>query len=312
MDLYLSHTYSNIRYIGSTTLESFIIPRADESVKIFQREQRLTDSKNIGTRLPLTLKVNYTTDRMTLVNTVGYVFNTAPTQSRSGSLNLSSDPTAAFNYETSTPSHSNSLVWNSSLYMALGRGWTGGLDNFLSHTHRDEYSRYTSDYVDTDIINNARENAYNYSSNLTLRKQFGQSHSMNINATGGVDYSRVDYAGSSPFKERFASPFFSVACGYNYNSEKISLGASGGIQWQQFRGETERLPPLSVSVIPGENQTEPVPGRFPLNTTIHSCGFTIQSRAAALICALATRSVMAKRLTGVMRSPGSQAHHPQF
>lgn len=235
-DLFASYTYQNRTHTGSNVHEAYSLIDDKGNPITATRELQYKDSKNITTYVPVSLRISYNTDKLTIRNTFGYTFLTRPVKRSSGLMHISGvGNEAGYEYAQSSPDHNNSISWTGSVYADLTKGWSLDFYNSLVYTHTDRYSHYLSGYEASPIVNNAKEKAYNYDGQLSFQKQFTDNHILTLDFSGKISYNHIDYTGSDPFTERYSSPSYAAKATYNYRNSKLSLSATAGLFHEQFR-----------------------------------------------------------------------------
>ena len=233
-DLFAGFNFSDDTHNGSSLTQTYRFPQTDGSVKEIVRQQRFLDSKRIMKSVPLSLRLTYNTDKVTIRNSFGYNHSSVPTNWSRGDLMISTSPEESI-YRNSSSSLSNSFYWNGDFFFLLPRDWGLNISNTFSYGHNNNRSGYLSEIDGFAISNNSRENAYSNVTSLNLKKKFSQRHSLNIEYTYSIDYNHVDYLGDNQLTEHFASPDMTGGVGYNYGSPKIYFGVEAGIEWNGHR-----------------------------------------------------------------------------
>lgn len=234
-DLYFNHSYSDLTHIGTSSTETYNIPKENGGFNTFTRTQKFIDSKSINTTIPLTLRIGYQSDKITVRNSIGYNFNNDPINRSHGQLNISTLPDETSDNFSFSKSKSNSLSWIGEFYFSLSKGW------FLSHKDAFRYSynnnkyEYESGYQNTHFVNNSNERAYSYRGEIDLEKTFANIHSLNFTAAGGMDYNHVNYTGSTDATEHLGAPNLSGCASYSLNTQSLYLGIRGGLSWEGRR-----------------------------------------------------------------------------
>lgn len=234
-DIFTSYTYSDLNHIGNSSVEYYNIPMSDETVKSFTRKQEFIDSKQINTTVPITLRIGFLSEKVTIRNTFGYNFNYNPLSRNHGQLTVSTLPDDINQYHSNSSSKSNSLSWNGEFNFNLPNKWYLSMTNMFGYSYNNNHSRYISGYQSTQFENSSLEKAYNYSGDIDLQKIFSGGHSVNFGLGGGIKYNHVDYTGTTQMTEHYAAPNMSGTVSYNYTSPKIYLGALGGVCWEGRR-----------------------------------------------------------------------------
>lgn len=233
-DLFAGFNFRDDTHKGTSLTETYRFPQSDGSMKEIVRQQKFLDSKSIAKSVPLSLRLTYNTDKITIRNSFGYNYSSIPTNWSRGDLIISGSPEESI-YRNSSSSHSNSFYWNGSFYFTLPRDWSLNLSNTFSYAHNNNRSGYLSEINGFAISNDSRESAYSNATSLSLNKKFSPSHSMNIQYRYSINYNHVEYFGDNMLTEHYASPDMTGGIGYNYNNEKTYFGIQAGVEWNGHR-----------------------------------------------------------------------------
>lgn len=235
-DLFASYTFQDRTHTGSNSLETYNMIDATGHPVTAIRELHYKDSKNIVTYIPVSLRLGYNSDRLTIRNTFGYTFLTRPVKRASGILHISGvGNDTEYEYSQSAPDHNNSISWTGSLYADLSKGWSLNFLNSLVYTHTNRHSSYLSGYETFPIVTNAKENAFNYDGEFSFQKQFPDNHILTLYFSGKISCNDIDYTGSNPFTEKYSSPSFAGKATYDYRKNKLSLSVTAGLFYEWFR-----------------------------------------------------------------------------
>lgn len=248
-DLFANYQFEDRTHMGETSTEVFRIPQSDETFNEFTRQQNFLDSKKLSTKVPISFRVSYATDKVSIRNTIGYSFSNMPLSRNHGNLSISNHPDELFDYSSYASSRSNSVAWNGLFYFSLPKRWSLNLSNSFAYSYRNNNNSYQSSYDNTSITNDAREKAYNYRGSLDISKEINKHHSVGANILGVVKYNHIDYFGENPVVEHFASPFISGSLSYSYNSNNFYSMVKAGMQWEGRRVNGKKNYRMSPSIM---------------------------------------------------------------
>lgn len=234
-DIFTNYSYSDLTHIGRSSVEHYNIPISDGTVKSLIRKQEFIDSKNISTTVPITLRIKFQSEKVTIRNTFGYNFNHNPLSRNHGQLTVSTLPDDINQYNSYSKSKSNSLSWNGEFNFDLPYKWYLSMTNLFGYSYNKNHSSYLSGYQNTTFENSSREKAYSYSGDIDLQKILSGGHSVSLGLGGRIIYNHVDYIGTTQMTEHYAAPNLSGTISYNYNSRNMYIGTMGGISWEGRR-----------------------------------------------------------------------------
>ncbi len=232
-DFYAGFDRVDSKHVNQSNYSSFRLP--DGTIN---RNQQPNSSKFAYYNLPVTLRLTYGTQKMQLRNTIGYSFMNRYKNVQMGQLTFTPDIDADYNYCQSSPYRNSSLTWYGNYYFALSSKWQLTVDPQIAYSHNDSYSDYSTTMVDaSEIINNAKENAYKLRLDAKIAKQIGQ-HSVNLSVNAGSHINDIDYWGSNPFHTKFSNSFVGTTLGYAISLRKVYLNVDGGIsgEFQRTNG----------------------------------------------------------------------------
>lgn len=233
-DLFAGFNFSDDTHRGTSLTETYRFPQSDGSMKEIVRQQKFLDSKSIVKSVPLSLRLTYSTGKVSIRNSFGFNHSSTPTNWSRGDLMISGSPEESI-YRNSSSSHTNSLYWNGNFFFMLPRDWSLYISNTFSYGHNNNRSGYLSELDGFSLTNNSKEDSYSNNVIMSMQKRFSPSHSLNLNYQYKIDYSRVDYFGSSQLTEHYASPGMNGGFNYDYNDQNIHFDLAGGVEWNGHR-----------------------------------------------------------------------------
>lgn len=225
-DLFAGTDNTDFSRGGSFSQETYSL--LDQSGKPYDVVRTLepTEYRNKFNNYPFTFRATYSSDKVQIRNTIGYTNSSNPKSLSGGKLTLSVDPDNEFTYTNSTPNRSNSLSYNGYFFFSLPRQWSVTLQPVLSYSHTNQYSYYTTPYIN--INRHARENALYERLDAYINKVFNGKHTVKLNLTEGVIVNSLTYAGTDNYKEKLNEYFVAGSLMYNYSNEHVSINADAG------------------------------------------------------------------------------------
>lgn len=211
-------------YVGSDNVSSSHF--GDESNAIFsvngsdiERKSQQTSARQNTWNLPVSFRAIYDKRNMQISNSFGFYFGNESRYRTGGNLLFSPQNSHKdYSYTTSAPSTSRSLSWIGGYYFILPKAWSIYLTPTFGYSHNDSYSNYSSTAIEnTTIENNAEEDAYTISMNISSFKNIKRGHSLSLQLFGSADINKVDYFGSNPSHSDNRNMSYKFSASYNLN-----------------------------------------------------------------------------------------------
>lgn len=231
-DLYAGANNWNNHHIGNSVTGIYSLKDASGNDYKLTRTESLEGSHYKQNQYPITFRATYASEKVQIRNTLGFTHTGIPTNEQRGSLTYQPGNSLDYTFSRSNPSHSNSLSYQGSFFVALPKAFSLDISPRLNYTHNNDYLSYSASNS-SEIIRNARENAINYRIDAYARKRIGQKHTVMLGINGGDNINRLRYSGTSNYYDRFHNAFAAGILGYNFQTEKISLYADAGVCWEE-------------------------------------------------------------------------------
>ncbi|MDE6095246.1 MAG: outer membrane beta-barrel family protein [Muribaculaceae bacterium] len=225
-DLYVGPQYTLNNHNGYSSESLFHLE--DESV---ERNEDIISGKRENISLPVSFRAIYDNKNIQIANTVGFSFGNTGVNSTSGKLSFIPDRNSdGYSYEKSSPSTDRSLIWTGGYYFVFPKNWSLYIVPSASYSHNNYFSNYsTSVPGEAPIINNAREDAYNFRLSSSVYKMLNQSNSIDLTLAASSTKNDIDYFGSSPSVTDHSATDYTVALTYSYYKDsRFYLTLYGG------------------------------------------------------------------------------------
>lgn len=240
-DLYFGENYNNQGHSGAYTRETYRVKDVSGILTDIDRTAVTEASKSISNSIPVSLRIAYNKEGMSILNTFGYTFSTTPHDYSRGSLSFTPAISKADAFETEAANRSRSISWNGNYYFGLPSQWSLSVVPMFYYTHNNSGSLYRTLPADgwEGIRTDAREDAYNGRFNVALAKQI-KKHTVSLKLDGGLHSNFVRYSGNSSFTNRFHNPFWSFWLMWNYSVNKWRFNVDGGYiqEWTKISDHT--------------------------------------------------------------------------
>lgn len=225
-DLFAGSTNQNYHHNGIDTETTYKIVADEKDISV-KRSETNTYSHEHTDLYPLTLRATYTTDRLSVRNSLFYSHKSTPTQEMGGDLHVDMYPDNDYRYTRSTPSRYNRFSYHGNLWAMIGDKISVDVTPTFNYTHNNNLSAYTST-LSTPIDNTITEDAYNWGLQATGRRSFGRSHQVTINLSSSQNINKLEYRGTSVFDDSYSIFYIGGIARYNYQAKKTSLSAFVG------------------------------------------------------------------------------------
>lgn len=112
----------------------------------------------------------------------------------------------------------------------MPRGWSLSVSGNLSYTHRNNFYLYSTD-IPTELQQDTKENAWNWTFKTFLSKAFGRVHRLHLSLWGAENINRLQYYGNVNSRISSNIPKFSASAIYSLSVQKLQFNLSGGATW---------------------------------------------------------------------------------
>ena len=231
-DLYVGANNSNNHHIGNNVKGIYSLKNADGKDYNLTRTETLDGSHYKQNEYPVTFRATYASKKIQIRNTVGFTHLSVPVYEQRGNLTYQPGDEQNYTYKRSNPNHNNSLSYQGLFFFSLPNQFSINISPRFNYMHNNDYWSYSTSNT-SEIIRNARENAYNYRIDASLQKRIGQKHTVMLGINGGDHINRLSYSGSNRYYDRFHNAFAAGMLCYNFQIKKISLYADAGLCWEQ-------------------------------------------------------------------------------
>lgn len=232
-DLYFSANNVNNHHEGNSTQGTFRLQDNEGVPLTIIRDEKLVSAHYKQNYYPVTFRAAYSTDKMQILNTVGFKFTEEPANNASGSLTYTPSHDTGYSYNKDNSSRSYLGSWQGNYYFVFPRKYSLNIEPEFNYTHNNFHSSFSSSNPGSSpILNKASENAYAFSTTGTAQKQFADHHSVITMVRFGINVNRVHYPGQASSTENFHHEYAGGCIGYNFTNEKINGFIYGGGIWE--------------------------------------------------------------------------------
>lgn len=225
-------SYRNERHAGSDIYETFRLPQANGSLKIFERNSVQEASRRKDHACWPTFKALYSSDRITIQNVIGAGFSQSPTDEQSGFILYSPEVSGRANYCSSSANRENSLSYNGYWNFMLNEKNSITFSPTYAYSHTTAGSRYAE--VGKGVYANAaKDDSHIFMADLTYAHSFGKWGSINAMLQTIAAASSTAYSGTANTSDNART--YRVGPGVTYSLSKgKAYGMVGfGYHWER-------------------------------------------------------------------------------
>lgn len=227
-DLYVGERNVDMKHTGTSVDETFKGIDIDGVRTDLKRTTELGHSDGDRSRWPVNFRAQYTTDKITISNSLGYAHD-SNSGSSDGRLLLTPSQGADMSYRSDVANRSNSISWNGMYYFRLPHRWSINFVPSIDYSHTNMSNGYATDAPGASPIDRrAYDNSLNIQGSLHASTMIGNLSSI----FGEIRYSRwsskVHYT-EPVFFDRFSNDAYIVKAGYNFGNQRIQIKADAGI-----------------------------------------------------------------------------------
>lgn len=234
-DLAAGGYYSNASHDYANTTEVFRLPVADGSPIALTRISETTYSKMKRRYAWPTFKALYSSDNITLRNTVGINFDKYPTHDSEGTVGYSSEDFAKTSYHSESSHKTSSITYNGNWNFILPKGNSINFAPYYSFSHNTSRSRYEEEQLADIILNGANDKTHQASGNLRFVHSFGKGGQLTAATTASYADSRTTYTGTASATDHIVSAKFFPSVEYSFSTESLNLYAGVGLVYSYSR-----------------------------------------------------------------------------
>ncbi|MBD5170803.1 MAG: hypothetical protein HDT07_02190 [Bacteroidales bacterium] len=229
-DLYVGSNNWNNHHIGSEISGNYFLGIPEKGLVTKSRKEILDYSQFKENQIPVTLRATYSTDKIQISNTAGFVHDNTPVSELEGRVEVS-DSDNKDKFRRLNPTRKNSAIYSGSFLFVFPKNYSLDVTPTFNYTHTDDRFLYDVD-ENRSIVRNAEEDAFIFRTDANARKTFGQKHSLTAGINGGQIKNNLQYSGTNNYKDKFRLSFVAGQIGYNYHTAKISLITDFGACWE--------------------------------------------------------------------------------
>lgn len=274
--------YINRSHSGSDTYETFRLPQPDGSVSEFERKSIQEYAKSRTRTYWPTFKALYSSDKITIQNTVGANFNSIPVNGRKGYVMYSPEVSPRTDFHSDESSRVNSLSYSGYWNFILNDNNSITFAPRYAYSHTNSSSLYTESSAG-EYYNTAKDDSHRFSSNLTYSHSFGKRGKLNAMVQTIITTNETRYTGTSDTRDNAHTYRVGPGVQYSISADKVYAMAGAGFHWdrQEYldHKENSAAPWIDFSLQYSPDERHSVRGEFHHMKSIPSSSY----RSAAII-----------------------------
>lgn len=231
-DIASSAYNADFGHTGADTYETFRLPQEDGSVKEFERTSLQDNSRSKRQLYWPTLKARYSTDKITLQNTLGASFDRTPVTETGGSITYSPVIAPGTSYTQSSTNSSNSVSYSGYWSFILNDKNSITFSPSYAYTHTHSSSLFTEEGAG-DFYNAANDNSHQFRGNLTYAHSFGEGGNLSVLLQSAGAFNSTRYSGTAETADHASTYRFGPGVKYSLSKGKVYGSAGAGVNWDR-------------------------------------------------------------------------------
>lgn len=232
--------YMDSKYGYSNSTETFRLTQPDGTDKEIVRTSA-TDAFRTRRKYGWpTFKAMYSSEKVTMRNTLGTNFDHFPLKRSVGNVRYSGYEYADVDFSTSGCTRSNSVSYNGDWYFVFGEKDNLSMTPAYSYTHTSQQSDYIEDGAE--FRNDAKDNTHNAGVVLEYAHQFSSAHSLSLEFLTLYVANRTHYYGNSSSYITTDTWRLNSGVGYSFSSNHIYANVAAGFTWDKsIQGDVKEI-----------------------------------------------------------------------
>ncbi|MDE6130721.1 MAG: hypothetical protein K2F74_03915, partial [Muribaculaceae bacterium] len=268
-DLATGYFYLNQKHSGADSYEVFRLPQADGTTEVFERNSIQTNGRQRQNLYWPTFKALYSSDRITIQNTLGASFDHTPANSSAGYVEYIPAVSGRIDYSQNSSSRVNSLSYNGYWHFILNDKNSITFSPRYAYSHTNTNSLY-SEADAAEFYNAARDNSHQFNGTLTYSHTFGKWGTLNTMLQSAITSNRTSYSGTATTSDNARTCRIGPGVRYSLSKEKFYGLAGFGYQWDRqeyidYKDDTA-APWIDLSLQYSPNYLHSLRGEFQYST----------------------------------------------
>lgn len=219
-DLAVGGYYRNGSHDFNNTLETYRLPQPDGIINQFERYSETTYSKSLRRYIWPTFKALYSTDKISISNTIGANFDNFPKENTAGKVYFTPNEFQSTGF-TSNGSHlANSITYSGYWNFILPHRNTLNFHPYYSYSHNTQHSLYTENNL-SEYANDAKDNSHLAIGILRFQHDFGKWGNITIGLQSKYTNNHTKYEGTSNVSDHLTTLQIGPGVTYSYSNDKL-------------------------------------------------------------------------------------------
>jgi len=256
-DLGLGASYNNSTHDFEENYETIRLSQDNGTEFVLRRTETVTASDKRNKLFWPTLRLVYNTDKITISNTIGAVFDHTPTNDQTGSVSLNSDDGYSSNdFDVTSSTYQNTFSYTGNWYFMLGKRSSINFNPTYSYTHSRQSNWYKEGI--TELPNFAKDDSHVARARLQFSHSFGGGSSLNAFTQGLLYRSSTAYNGTSEMQDRLLTYRIGPGLSYTFSKKRYNIYLGVGFNYdyskysQIVEHSTQPWADASVQFAPGD------------------------------------------------------------
>lgn len=211
------------KHYGSELTETYRLPQADGSLKVFDRYSNTTSSKETRNQYFAAFKATYNSEKIQASTQINGSINRKPHSDRSGEVRYDPADFPSSEYTSTLSNMAKFISYNGYYFFSLPKNNSITFTPFYMFSHTEQNSSYIENGF-APIYNGAVDNTNELKADLKFNHSFGKYGNLLGFVRGSYEYNRTQYSGSAISLDRAKSSHAGVGATYN-----ISIGNFYGL-----------------------------------------------------------------------------------
>lgn len=234
-DVFAETDYVNSSHVGSSETAVYRLSNGTAT-----RDMTYGSSEFSYLDLPVSLRASYNSEKVQVVNTLGFRLFDRFDNTRRGMISMSDVPSGSYSYCNVAPGINRTVSWSGQYYFSLRDKLSMAFYPTASYSHNTSVRRYHTDIPESSPINNdAGEDAWSLRLNAQLARKLDGHNSVKAILLGGSEINHVRYIGDSPYVTDFSNSYCSASAGYTLSLDRLNGTADAGVlcEFQRTNGQ---------------------------------------------------------------------------
>lgn len=221
-------------HYGSELTETYRLPQADGSMKVFDRYSNTTSSKERRQQYFAAFKATYNSDKIQASTQINGSINRKPHSDRTGEVFYAPFDFSSSEYASTSRNISKFISYNGYYFFALPKNNSVTFTPSYIYSHTDQNSSYTENGY-APILNGASDNTNQIKGDLKFNHDFGKYGNLLGFVRGSYEYNRTRYTGSANSLDKAKSSRIGVGANYNVTIGNFYGTTGFGWDWDRLQ-----------------------------------------------------------------------------